>query len=36
MEDLFAYHRKYNFTLAGIEEIQFQELFKDWVIKESA
>ena len=24
------------FALAGIEEIQFQELFKDWVIKESA
>ncbi|MEE8260323.1 MAG: phage terminase large subunit [Nitrospinaceae bacterium] len=24
------------FAVAGIEEIQFQELFKDWVIKESA
>jgi predicted phage terminase large subunit-like protein len=36
MEDLCAYHRKYNFTLAGIEEIQYQELFKDWVIKERA
>lgn len=36
MEDLFALHKKYRFTLAGIEEIQFQELFKDLVIKESA
>lgn len=36
MEDLFALHKKYCFTLAGIEEIQFQELFKDLVIKESA
>jgi len=36
MEDVFAYHKKYDFTLAGIEEIQFQELFKDLVIKESA
>ena len=35
MEDLFAFHKKYRFTLAGIEEIQFQELFKDLVIKES-
>ncbi|MCH7650515.1 MAG: phage terminase large subunit [Nitrospinae bacterium] len=35
MEDLFALHKKYRFTLAGIEEIQFQEMFKDWVIKES-
>lgn len=36
MEDLFALHKKYRFILVGIEEIQFQELFKDWVIKESA
>ncbi len=35
MEDLLTLHKKYRFTLAGIEEIQFQELFKDWVIKES-
>ncbi len=36
MEDLLALHKRYRFTLVGIEEIQFQELFKDWVIKESA
>lgn len=36
MEDLFRYHQRYKFTLVGIEEIQFQELFKDLVVKESA
>jgi len=35
LEDLLALHKKYRFTLAGIEETQFQELFKDLVIKES-
>ncbi len=35
MLDLFAWHKKYGFTLVGIEEIQFQELFKDHVEKES-
>ncbi|MFQ5482899.1 MAG: phage terminase large subunit [Nitrospinaceae bacterium] len=36
MEDLFAWHQKYGLTLAGIEEVQFQELFKDLVVRESA
>lgn len=35
MQDLFAWHRKYQFHLVGIEEVQFQELFKDHVEKES-
>ena len=36
LEDLLTLHKRYRFTLVGIEEIQFQELFKDLVIKESA
>jgi predicted phage terminase large subunit-like protein len=36
LEVLLTLYKKYRFTLAGIEEIQFQELFKDLVIKESA
>lgn len=35
MEDLFAWHKKYGFRLVGIEEVAFQELFKDHVEKES-
>ena len=35
MEDLFRYHKKYPFSRVAIEEVQFQELFKDMVIKES-
>ncbi len=35
IEDLFRLHKKYPFARLGIEEIQFQELFKDLVIKES-
>jgi len=36
IEDLFRLHKKYPFARLGIEEVQFQELFKDLVIKESA
>lgn len=36
LEDVFAYHQRYGLTVLGIEEVQFQELFKDLVIKESA
>jgi len=36
MEDVFAYHQRYGLAVLGIEEVQFQELFKDLVIKESA
>ncbi len=35
MLDLFAWHKKYGFRLVGIEEVAFQELFKDHVEKES-
>ena len=33
LQDLFDWHRKYGLTLTGIEEVQFQELFKDTVEK---
>ena len=36
MEDLFDYHQQYNFSRIAIEEVQFQELFKDQVIREGA
>jgi len=36
MEALFEYHRRYNFERVAIEEVQFQELFKDQVIREGA
>lgn len=36
MEDLFHYHEHYQFDRIVIEEVQFQELFKDQVIKEGA
>ncbi len=36
LEDLFRWHERYPFTKVGIEEVQFQELFKDMVVKESA
>ncbi|VAX28179.1 Phage protein [hydrothermal vent metagenome] len=36
MEDLFHYHDQYHFDRVVIEEVQFQELFKDQVIKEGA
>lgn len=35
LEDIFDWHAIYNFTSVGIEETQFQELFKDLVLKES-
>jgi predicted phage terminase large subunit-like protein len=36
MEALFEYHKKYKFARVVIEEVQFQELFKDQLIKEGA
>ena len=36
MEDLFHYHTQYNFDRVVIEEVQFQEFFKDQVVRESA
>lgn len=36
METLFAYHQKYQFAKVVVEEVQFQELFKDQLIKEGA
>lgn len=36
MEALFEYHKQYKFTRVVIEEVQFQELFKDQLIKEGA
>lgn len=36
MEALFEYHKQYDFTRVAIEEVQFQELFKDQVVRESA
>ncbi len=36
MEDLFHYHEQYHFDRIVIEEVQFQELFKDQVIREGA
>ncbi|MBI5427269.1 MAG: phage terminase large subunit [Nitrospinae bacterium] len=36
MEDLLNYHELYKFTRVGVEETQFQELFKDNLVKESA
>jgi len=36
MEDLFQYHENYQFDRIVIEEVQFQELFKDQVVKEGA
>lgn len=36
MEALFDYHREYQFERIAIEEVQFQQLFKDQVIKEGA
>lgn len=36
MEDLFRYHEQYEFARVAIEEVQFQELFKDQVLKEGA
>lgn len=36
MEALFEYHKTYKFARVVIEEVQFQELFKDQLIKESA
>jgi predicted phage terminase large subunit-like protein len=34
MEAIFDYHQQYNFSSIAIEEVQFQELFKDNVFKE--
>jgi predicted phage terminase large subunit-like protein len=36
MEDLFQYQETYRFDRIAIEEVQFQELFKDQVVKEGA
>lgn len=36
METLFEYQKKYHFEKIAIEEVQFQQLFKDQVIKEGA
>ncbi|MCH8157214.1 MAG: phage terminase large subunit [Nitrospinae bacterium] len=36
MEDLFAIHERYALDRIVIEEVQFQELFKDQVIREGA
>jgi predicted phage terminase large subunit-like protein len=36
METLFNYNEIYRFSSLAIEEVQFQELFKDQLIKESA
>ena len=36
MEDLFQYHEQYSLDEIVIEEVQFQELFKDQVIQEGA
>ena len=36
MEAIFDYHRQYQFERIVIEEVQFQQLFKDLVIKEGA
>jgi len=36
MEDLFGHHARYGFDRVVIEEVQFQEFFKDQVIRESA
>jgi predicted phage terminase large subunit-like protein len=36
MEELFQYQEHYKFDRIAIEEVQFQELFKDQVIKEGA
>jgi len=36
MEALFDYHREFGFEAIVIEEVQFQQLFKDQVIKEGA
>lgn len=36
MEALFDYHEMYHLTRVVIEEVQFQELFKDQLINESA
>lgn len=36
MEELFQYHENYRFDRIAIEEVQFQELFKDQVVKEGA
>ena len=36
MEALFQYHENYSFERIAIEEVQFQELFKDQVIQEGA
>lgn len=35
MEALFEYHKTYNFARVVIEDVQFQELFKDQLLKES-
>ncbi len=36
MEALFEYHKHYDFERVAIEEVQFQELFKDQVVREGA
>jgi predicted phage terminase large subunit-like protein len=36
LDSLLDYHERYQFTRIVIEEVQFQELFKDQVIKEGA
>ncbi len=36
LETILDYHEQYQFTRIVIEEVQFQELFKDQVIKEGA
>jgi len=36
MEDLFALHRVYGFDRLIVEEVQFQELFKDHLVREGA
>lgn len=36
METLFEYHKQYRFERIVIEEVQFQQLFKDQVLKEGA
>ncbi len=36
MEALFHYHERYRFTRVVVETVQFQELFKDHIIREGA
>lgn len=36
MEDLFVFHQMYSFDRVVVEEVQFQELFKEHIARESA